>query len=498
MGPLVSGTFMSRVDSKPEDKVQLLELLIACVTYTLCCDLMVGEVPGYSLDVIQSMWSDLDRESEIGASNHLNFKVYAPGQDDLRRVSDIMPLIALFAVACRFDKLTITSLVQRVAGQCIAPSSIAISHEREKYWMQNPSAPLLTLPLLDTVVFVVSLCPMAYKYSNEDRDSDASDDENDDARDPIPLEKLIPWLCVASLVQIILINRYSYSDQEESTMLGTMEIVKLKPLVALINCAWQNSKLGINGQIFCPLERSNVRMILFEWTVFLRSVVHVLLRTQDADSIDKDHLGSWLFQKVEQAFLSEDLVINYMKFLGLDALLPILCDDNGVVDDQGRELVQDIMESWFSALAFDGIICDEVKSIRGDSIPTLIGNIQMGSGELSSEVKIEDKQLQLNLTTMLTSVEQKSIKVKFYPLLPKYKYYPSLSAPSLFPLPRDYSKLHALVSSIATYEFPAVCLQCGAVLDASGQGQCLSHSYVCSKGIGLFFTLQVIITLSFC
>jgi hypothetical protein len=81
----------------------------------------------------------------------------------------------------------------------------------------------------------------------------------------------------------------------------------------------------------------------------------------------------------------------------------------------------------------------------------------------------------------------------FHYQLPEKLYYPCLSSvrPSLIALPDDYSKLHAMVASKGSYDYPALCLLCGAVLNASGKGQCHAHVYSCNAGMGIFFLIQV-------
>ncbi len=105
----------------------------------------------------------------------------------------------------------------------------------------------------------------------------------------------------------------------------------------------------------------------------------------------------------------------------------------------------------------------------------------------------------------------------------------------LLPLPREYTRLHARVVkmcaahkqwhneegsdginngsvdssslvSASPYSFPAICLVCGALVDAGGLGQCCAHSEVstdhaaekegrtacCASETGVFFLLQVL------
>ena len=44
---------------------------------------------------------------------------------------------------------------------------------------------------------------------------------------------------------------------------------------------------------------------------------------------------------------------------------------------------------------------------------------------------------------------------------------------------------------------PALCLVCGAILDAGGMGQCATHTAACGGDTGVYFLLQVLSTSSF-
>lgn len=69
--------------------------------------------------------------------------------------------------------------------------------------------------------------------------------------------------------------------------------------------------------------------------------------------------------------------------------------------------------------------------------------------------------------------------------------FPFNSRPALFPLPSSYTQLHSQLTAIGGYAFPALCLLCGAVLDANGRGKCATHSLICNKDAGIIFLLQV-------
>ena len=69
--------------------------------------------------------------------------------------------------------------------------------------------------------------------------------------------------------------------------------------------------------------------------------------------------------------------------------------------------------------------------------------------------------------------------------------FPFPARPALFPLPSSYTQLHSQLTAMGGYAFPALCLLCGAVLDANGRGKCATHAMICSKDAGVIFLLQV-------
>jgi hypothetical protein len=54
--------------------------------------------------------------------------------------------------------------------------------------------------------------------------------------------------------------------------------------------------------------------------------------------------------------------------------------------------------------------------------------------------------------------------------------YPFVTRPQLFTLPTSYTLLHSQLTTLSNYSFPALCLICGAVMDANGKGKI--HLYI--------------------
>jgi Proteolysis_6 C-terminal len=69
--------------------------------------------------------------------------------------------------------------------------------------------------------------------------------------------------------------------------------------------------------------------------------------------------------------------------------------------------------------------------------------------------------------------------------------YPNSYTPQLITLPHAYTELHAhIAASGSADETPAICLLCGHIASAGGQGHCTKHAKQCGKGVCLFFLMQ--------
>lgn len=69
-------------------------------------------------------------------------------------------------------------------------------------------------------------------------------------------------------------------------------------------------------------------------------------------------------------------------------------------------------------------------------------------------------------------------------------HYPRLAKPQLIALPADYTQLHGKMLGLCGFEYPALCLTCGIILDAGGKGECTRHVGLCGGDTGLYFLLQ--------
>ena len=64
------------------------------------------------------------------------------------------------------------------------------------------------------------------------------------------------------------------------------------------------------------------------------------------------------------------------------------------------------------------------------------------------------------------------------------------SLPQFITLPHSYTKLHGMLTAVCDYDYPALCMTCGSIIDAGGNGLCTKHNKDCASGVGVYFLLQ--------
>jgi hypothetical protein len=88
------------------------------------------------------------------------------------------------------------------------------------------------------------------------------------------------------------------------------------------------------------------------------------------------------------------------------------------------------------------------------------------------------------------SLPEKEVYIETVAVLSRTDRFSSLKDLRLIRLPDSYTKLHGDILSMSSYEYPAICLTCGAILNADGQGLCTKHGLHCSPEAGVFFLVQ--------
>ena len=202
----------------------------------------------------------------------------------------------------------------------------------------------------------------------------------------------------------------------------------------------------------------------------------------------------------ENTLATQETVCYLMESLGLESIL----NGQGVSEDRylgrgvaGRDVVWSVLSSvaasWLRAM-------DPTQDIDRDCSET-----DIISSPLFSKWRVEGLAEKLmKFTEVKDSPGSGGVRVKNSVLdlqqdnLSKLKAvlgrrYPLKYRPQLFSLPPSYTQLHSQLTAISGYSFPALCLICGAVMDANGKGRCAAHSKVCSKDGGIMFLLQVIL-----
>ncbi|RYH28423.1 hypothetical protein EON65_12245 [archaeon] len=239
---------------------------------------------------------------------------------------------------------------------------------------------------------------------------------------------LLPWFAVARLGQICLHHELVSTDQ--STVDSALW-PSLWPLLAMfIDTEYMDAQ---------RLSQLNVQNIALEWVTHIRACIHIfsriplnVLKYRYLEALGKSGDKSWLIAPLSTQVVNDAMVRGYMELLGIDLLV------------KSPEELMPSLRYW-----------------QSDCLET-IGR--------SAENKVDTFS---------------------YRSRGRFLSYPRYRPFQLLPLPADYSRLHATITSQCSYEQPALCLVCGAILNSAGQGQCFTHSLTCNQGAGAYLLVQV-------
>lgn len=433
--------------------------------------------------------------------------------------------------------------------------------------------PLLEMPLLDCIILCVAISKSApTPTSSQTTDSmdtvscksDASSNNNDcdNSNYYNPLwntEHSYRWICLARLVQLLLLSNNSEIEnnrtgiESSATSSSSSFVISEWPCLAgyLLQLLHMVETKSLDNSFHRPTS-VQLREILWQWLVFLRTTAHLLYRIRGIPS-SEIHRHScllsadcWLEVAAEGVLLqnSSELRAEHLRqhlvMLSMEDLLDITplqqpCDASNNNDDDVNitsrtgllsiSIAANWVDDWLRYTATATTIsnsCNEqqvptesLKSCDVDTITDSIINdkkIAFAERKVSSDVAAFP--VVLIPTSGNTSQQQQLL------LQDSYLCYPRSERPALINLPEEYTKLHAdIMNSISNhpaaqelcnswknnsnstansnsllkpFEFPALCLICGAVVDAGGRGQCAAHCMQCGGESGIFFLLQVI------
>ena len=285
------------------------------------------------------------------------------------------------------------------------------------------------------------------------------------------------WLCVAQLAQIMLAE---VADDVATTDSSTDNIN--------VESFWASSCSDVNvdtvarlwQSMLCTFQRMDnaerllspqtVRRLLHRWVAFLRVTVHALNVCRPTSAVtmpDSNYDFGNEADDLEAVVLSSSssssdagvicsCVIGLLDFLDLGDLLALPQSDLIALMEQS-------VLKWVAHTVSHSSNCNN-------------------TGVLSSS----------------TSADLSAVRDRLLALVGRgdagYRY-PFVERPRLLSLPASYTQLHSRMSAMSngTYAHPALCMLCGAVMEA-GTGACSRHIRRCCKDSGVIFLLQVGVT----
>jgi hypothetical protein len=99
-----------------------------------------------------------------------------------------------------------------------------------------------------------------------------------------------------------------------------------------------------------------------------------------------------------------------------------------------------------------------------------------GNSEMIDDQTFEDVVTEAKLVSELKKKHR--IELMLLCRGPLGRRYPFVTRPRLFTLPTSYTLLHSQLTTLSNYSFPALCLICGAVMDANGKGMTYIYIYI--------------------
>ena len=293
------------------------------------------------------------------------------------------------------------------------------------------STPLLSRSLFDNVILCLAINMMKQKKRAE-------------LAAAIPLDPSIKWLCVAKLIQLLnsMLNRTDLFSVTKTPFIP-IDKTDIDSTYKML----QDWSLGVfASQIISKLKNINEQIsglseaewmyVLWHWISFLQGVVHVVYRC-----MPNMLPGQYSTPRIAHLNdVTDEVIQETCRYLGIEMLLFPDVSDSSLSLSNG---VQKLIDA--SITRKQHTTMDLVQSIP-------------------------------QYTTILN--------------IKHLERYPPINRPEIIQLPNVYTQFHSILTSMCPYEFPAVCLSCGAVIDAGGKGLCSLHSEKCGKDSSVFFLLQ--------
>ena len=340
---------------------------------------------------------------------------------------------------CLFLSLKGESAIEILMSYLDMQSSETIGIPDEIRWIAED---LIAKPLLETLTLGIML----------DKSVDTVQISNEDSRSIAPvlygdsLMIFYRWICIARLIQLILkefsdqIHENSFRDNNLNSKRsrlndGSLSTTSGDALLSAVNALVRKvSETAFPGQCKTTLYEDRLFHVLHSWCLFVRNAATIIHKCRPG------------------------LISTFPMNVGDDLILALESNDAAKLPFCLDKVLNFLLHNFGS-------------------------NINLFSEETIAEC-CKGIDLWMKLVPRDNSFLPKVINVV------TNEYYAVMQKPRLKALPDSYTKLHGLVLNVCDYEYPAICLVCGKILDAGGKKDCTNHAAACSPEGSVIFLLQ--------
>ena len=453
-----------------------LEVLISAIAYTICCDTELQK-------------NTADATSAGSSSGFTTESLY------IHKVVDVLTWTLICNDCQHSINKTLSLLIRGSTTANVGWTEGKVPSEIEEreigeeagqrgHWLSvfSKSTPpsILSLPLLDFLILAVAVT----QVGGRDIRSTAVEACLDDG-DFSFIDQACPWICLARLVQLMIEHLPSLLESEKRaaassglSLFASISSVssRMSPLLDHILELLKSSPLAVEIESTATNRESMledvVHSLLQQWSSYLRAVKNLFSRIPICVKLVSD--SSKQEKGVSEAQEFQDLC-------GLSEIF-----DDFRMDMSGvRRVVLSVISGWSNDfLATKRAQNGSMKGSPAASIST----DKWATFLSDSYLFFPAHDIYFFSNREESKKENLDVQSLCYATYP----YPFPKGPNLIDLPREYTKLYAAVSSLNDYKYdhPALCLVCGALLNAGGKQQCYQHTLHCNRDAGLFFLVQ--------
>ena len=341
---------------------------------------------------------------------------------------------------CLFVSLRGDSAKEVLMSYLDVQSSESISEADEICWIAED---FLTKPLLETLILGILL---ERSVHSEEEIKSSDKEKGDNVVNGESLINLFRWVCVGRLVQLILkdiseqmLEKLSNDDNVNSKRSRLDDRNPLttsgdKMMLAFNSLVQRILQVGFSGHYKTTIKKDRVFKILHTWCLLIRNAATIMHKCRP----------------------------------GLISSYPMKADDN---------LIQILQSNDPTNLSS---CLDDVSNF-------VLQNFGANMNLFSENAIVECCK---SIDIWMKAVPCDNSFLAKVILTVSTDYYAIAQKPHLKPLPDSYTKLHGLVVGVCDYEYPAICMVCGQILNSGGNKDCTNHAKFCCPEGGVFFLLQ--------